>query len=626
MKFIDRQYLLRQFINFNKDILNVLYVEKVQGKGLSSNDFTDEEKQKLFLLENYDDTELRNKLDLLAEGKVDKVEGKGLSANDFTNEEKLKLNRLENYNDEEIRNKVTSLYSEIENILHELGIIKENEFFSISCENRSIKITLKNGTYSDTDISGIFSETSIEELKNVSGKGKQDGYSLAYDEILDIWKPVKIDLEGTLNKANEYSDSLSLQDKAYADNVLKNAKSYTDGTVSEKIAEVIANAPEDLDTLKEIADWISTHAESASAMNSQINTNKSDISALKTSVAGKAEAEHTHDDKYYTESEVDTKLSNKVDKVNGKGLSTNDYTTTEKNKLAGLNNYDDTEVRGLIKDEITRATTAENNLSTSINNVKSSAVTSVDYDSTNKKITKTINETTSDVVTLATMKDAMALNNVTNVATESTITKDSTKNITSGAVYTLKQTVDGNKSAIDTLNGTGIGSVKKTVTDEIAKIVANAPSDFDTLKEISDWIDTHEDSASAMNTQINTNKSDIADLKTSVAGKSNTGHTHTKSEITDLVKSLSSEDLNDFKSFGFYYSAGGNSVVNKPSGTDAFGMIVIRTAGGWYTQVMYATDYGIYIRWWNGSSWTKWETEINSQLSLTSDEIDSIFG
>ena len=28
---------------------------------------------------------------------------------------------------------------------------------------------------------------------------------------------------------------------------------------------------------------------------------------------------------------------NKVDKVAGKGLSTNDYTTTEKNKLSGLN-------------------------------------------------------------------------------------------------------------------------------------------------------------------------------------------------------------------------------------------------------------------------------------------------
>lgn len=38
-------------------------------------------------------------------------------------------------------------------------------------------------------------------------------------------------------------------------------------------------------------------------------------------------------------------LENKVDKELGKGLSTNDYTTEEKNKLAGLNNYDDTEIK-----------------------------------------------------------------------------------------------------------------------------------------------------------------------------------------------------------------------------------------------------------------------------------------
>lgn len=40
---------------------------------------------------------------------------------------------------------------------------------------------------------------------------------------------------------------------------------------------------------------------------------------------------------------VTTLLGNKVDKVSGKGLSTNDYTTTEKNKLSGIatgaNNY-----------------------------------------------------------------------------------------------------------------------------------------------------------------------------------------------------------------------------------------------------------------------------------------------
>lgn len=39
---------------------------------------------------------------------------------------------------------------------------------------------------------------------------------------------------------------------------------------------------------------------------------------------------------YYTISETDTLLAGKVDKVSGKGLSTNDYTTAEKNKLAGI--------------------------------------------------------------------------------------------------------------------------------------------------------------------------------------------------------------------------------------------------------------------------------------------------
>lgn len=45
---------------------------------------------------------------------------------------------------------------------------------------------------------------------------------------------------------------------------------------------------------------------------------------------------------------ITTALNGKVNAETGKGLSTEDYTTAEKNKLAALSNYDDTEVRGLI--------------------------------------------------------------------------------------------------------------------------------------------------------------------------------------------------------------------------------------------------------------------------------------
>lgn len=44
------------------------------------------------------------------------------------------------------------------------------------------------------------------------------------------------------------------------------------------------------------------------------------------------------------EADTNTALLGKVDKETGKGLSSNDYTTAEKNKLAGLSNYDDTAV------------------------------------------------------------------------------------------------------------------------------------------------------------------------------------------------------------------------------------------------------------------------------------------
>lgn len=69
------------------------------------------------------------------------------------------------------------------------------------------------------------------------------------------------------------------------------------------IAEVVAEAPEDFDTLKEISDWISGHEDSAAAMNSAIRANT-------------------------------TAITGKVDKETGKGLSTNDFTTSEKVKLS----------------------------------------------------------------------------------------------------------------------------------------------------------------------------------------------------------------------------------------------------------------------------------------------------
>ena len=67
-------------------------------------------------------------------------------------------------------------------------------------------------------------------------------------------------------------------------------------------------------------------------------------------------------------------VSGKVDKVEGKGLSSNDFTDAEKAKLAGLENYDDTEVRRLIEEKQDRMTIDSALSSTSTNPVQNKAV------------------------------------------------------------------------------------------------------------------------------------------------------------------------------------------------------------------------------------------------------------
>lgn len=51
---------------------------------------------------------------------------------------------------------------------------------------------------------------------------------------------------------------------------------------------------------------------------------------------------------YYNKSQIDNLLANKIDKAAGMGLSSNDYTTAEKNKLSSLSNYDDTTLKSQI--------------------------------------------------------------------------------------------------------------------------------------------------------------------------------------------------------------------------------------------------------------------------------------
>ena len=81
----------------------------------------------------------------------------------------------------------------------------------------------------------------------------------------------------------------------------------------------------------------------------------------------------------------------------------------------------------------------------------------------------------------------------------------------------LVKQVNDNSAAIEILNGNN--TTEGSVAYQIAQVVAGADASYDTLKEIADWISTHGTDAAAMNTQITTNKNDIAALKTQVGAE-----------------------------------------------------------------------------------------------------------
>ena len=93
--------------------------------------------------------------------------------------------------------------------------------------------------------------------------------------------------------------------------------------------------------------------------------------------------------------------------------------------------------------------------------------------------------------------------------------------------------ITANAEAIDVLNGTGEGSVAKIVATEIAKVIANAPESYDTLKEIADWINDHPNTVADINTAITNLASRVSDLETD-ASSLKTRMTTAEGKITTL--------------------------------------------------------------------------------------------
>lgn len=89
------------------------------------------------------------------------------------------------------------------------------------------------------------------------------------------------------------------------------------------------------------------------------------------------------------------------------------------------------------------------------------------------------------------------------------------------------------------------------------------------------------------------------------AGSATTAATANALKITELT----TQNLDDTKTVGLYFAGGTNGVKNKPTGVDAFGLEVKKTAGGYLVQVLTEGNINAmktWIRQFNASAWSAW--------------------
>lgn len=107
----------------------------------------------------------------------------------------------------------------------------------------------------------------------------------------------------------------------------------------------------------------------------------------------------------------------------------------------------------------------------------------------------------------------------------------------------LQGNIDTEKGRIDVLvgnvEGDGAKSVRTISAEEVAKIVAGADEDYNTLKEIADWIAAHPDSVATLNSAIAANTKAIED---EAKARAEADGVHTQA-IADLNAADEAQDL-----------------------------------------------------------------------------------
>lgn len=280
----------------------------------------------------------------------------------------------------------------VSDLVSAINALHDSFMSGISYADKKLTITYRNGGKVEVDLSPIITDTEISELENVDDTGVVDKQVLAYDAISSKYKPISIDLASVLQDSKAYTDTQISKINSMDAYAVDEKPTYSGGTITyKKNGETLTAENSDIwfyytvndmnyqtlfidgveftisvdgdinfkDFVSKSNDLTSTYTgeEADKTKVTTIGALDALYTIISTAIGKKVNTvdivdnlENDSIDKPLSAHQgkvLDSKISentnnikelnsDKVDKIEGKGLSSNDYTSEEKTKLGGV--------------------------------------------------------------------------------------------------------------------------------------------------------------------------------------------------------------------------------------------------------------------------------------------------
>ena len=314
-----------------------------------------------------------NENSIALQGKVDSVDGKGLSSNDFTDEDKFKLDNLISSEDKLVKtvnSKTPDNLGNIEVTKEDLGlgnVLNIEQASKAELEDLSTKLKKNSEDLSDLSTqvqtnkneialindkieNTVFPDEIVTSVNGETGEVTIDKNTLGLSNVLNKEQATKEELTEFQESNAVALIELAKTLEGYTDKEVASEADRTNSKLIEKVDKELGKGLSSNDFTKEYKDKldsVDTSKKYVQTINDVAPDTQGNIKVDKSSV-GLSKLENKDytplDDFTSYKSSTEASLALKVDKVEGKQLSTNDYTTEDKNKLANLPSEIDTGV------------------------------------------------------------------------------------------------------------------------------------------------------------------------------------------------------------------------------------------------------------------------------------------